>query len=427
MIVISLYCFLLLLLHRILIIKSIVLQYETKCKSSRFIDLENLIGSLHTYAPNSTKLIVRDMGLTNGHQDLLKRYENIQIVSSNYAQSSNIQQIDVDHEFILINNTLYSRNNQGKYPFIDLIRKQFSFALVIPFIESQLNNLIHLLNLTEIYLPCQKYFHSTDLIFYHNEESSSVLEKNITKLNYQNKCFKNIYYFAANLSADEDMYPVGSAYMWKKLFSNESTNTISLRARGYTHFFLMEPDTRPIRSYWLDAIIEKITNRYDQQSYISTNWWMIGSIYRGTIPLGREFLHINGNALYHLSLDFIRFIENVSNEIPNVLGKTNGYDLDLFLYMFKHVDIAKNVWHKFQFTDLIQNCWHSGCNDTDSDFTHMNPDTYLVHGNKILPKAIYSLKKFFYFILLGLCLMFCLRFRHYCRRVFINAILLKIF
>src|SRR5437868_5784742 len=82
----------LLIIHRI---SSIVTQYETSSSSSQFMDLENLIGSLHTYAPNGTQLIVHDMGLTSGQQKLLKRYENIQIVLSTYTPSTNI---DVHHE-----------------------------------------------------------------------------------------------------------------------------------------------------------------------------------------------------------------------------------------------------------------------------------------------------------------------------------------
>jgi len=37
-------------------------------------------------------------------------------------------------------------------------------------------------------------------------------------------------------------------------------------------FFLIEPDTRPIRSYWLDAIVGQITNGHNRESYISTKW-----------------------------------------------------------------------------------------------------------------------------------------------------------
>jgi len=393
-----------------------ILKFETSSNASQFIDLENLIGSFHTYTPSSSHLFVRDIGLTNGQQKLLERYENIQIIPLTYIHSKPIQKINVYHEFILINNTLSSRNNQGKYIFTNSIRKKFFLAIIIPFIEDQLNQIENQLNTNTLYPPCRNHSNSIDLIFYSNK-------KTINQLNYSNECYQNIYYISADLSEDENRYPIGSANMWKKLFINEQTNPISLRARGYTHFFLMEPDTRPIRSYWLDAIVEKITNGHNRESYISTKWWMIGSIYRGSVPIENHFLHINGNALYHLSLDFIEFIENVSIEYPYNSKKSLGYDLDIFLYLFKHIDQAKNLWHKFLFDDFIQNCWHSGCNDTNIEFIHNNPNTYLIHGNKIQQiqqiQQKNSLKKFYYIVLLGLIFLVIIsRFRHYRRRVY---------
>jgi len=147
---------------------------------------------------------------------------------------------------------------------------------------------------------------------------------------------------------------------------------------------------------------------------------MLGSIYRGTIPIENNFLHVNGNALYHLSYDFIQFLENVSIEYPYNAITTNGYDLDIFVYLFKHIDQAKNVWHKFRFTDLIQNCWHSGCNDTTVEFIYNNPNTYLVHGYKIEEKKKQESlsKKSYYFILLGVFLVIIRWFRYCCWRVY---------
>ncbi len=147
-------------LNIILFVHSIILKFETSCNSSEFIDLENLIGSLHRYAPNCGHLFVRDMGLTNGQRKLLNRYENIQIISSKYKQKENITIIDVKNEFILLNKQLYNRFNKGKYNYIDFIRKRFYLAIVIPFIENQLNNLIKQLELHEIYFQFQNLSNS---------------------------------------------------------------------------------------------------------------------------------------------------------------------------------------------------------------------------------------------------------------------------
>ncbi len=415
------------IIHQILVIKSVVLKFETSSTASQFMDLENLIGSFHMYASTDSHLIVRDMGLTDGQQKLLKKYEKVQIISHISPRTENIQKIDVHHEFILINGTLYDRHNQGKYNYINSIRKKFYLAIVIPFIDAQINQIINQLNMNEVYSPCRNRSNSIDLIFYHNEKMISFLAKNLSRLNYLNQCYKHIHYIAADLSANENRYPIGSANMWKKLFINERFNSVALRSRGYTHFFLMEPDTRPIRSYWLDAIVEKITNGYSRESYISTKWWVIGSIYRGSEAIGNDFLHINGNALYHLSLDFVSFIENVSKEYPYHSAKSMGYDLDLFLYLFQHIDIAKNVWHKFQFTDLIQNCWHTSCNDTDTEFLYNNPNTYLIHGYKIQQNKSQSSSNRLYYIVLFILFLFifwklrCHRRRFCCKCIHLGA------
>ncbi|CAF4289435.1 unnamed protein product, partial [Rotaria sordida] len=63
--------------------------------------------------------------------------------------------INVKHEFFPINETLFSRYNNGKYNYIDSIRKRFYLAIVIPFIQSQFNKLIDQLNFEKIYSPCR--------------------------------------------------------------------------------------------------------------------------------------------------------------------------------------------------------------------------------------------------------------------------------
>ncbi|CAF2625533.1 unnamed protein product [Rotaria sp. Silwood2] len=398
-----------LILNIISLVNSFLLQYETSCNSSQFMDLENLIGSFHRYAPDNGQLIVRDMGLTTGQQKLLKLYQNIEIVSSTYQRKENIPIINVKNEFFFVNNTLFNHYNHGKYNYIDSIRKQFYLAIVIPFIQNQFNNLIHQLNFKQIYSPCRNQLNSIDLILYHNEKIFSLLDNQTHQINYQNNCFKNIRIFAADLSKEENRYPIGSAVMWKKLFIDEQFSNISLRYYGYTHFFLMEPDTRPIRSYWVDAIVEQIINGRDRESYIATQWWMIGSIYRGFESIGQRFLHINGNALYHLSSSFIQFLECVRYEYRFNSKKSVGYDLDLFLYLLKNINQGKTFWHKFQFSDFIQNCWHSGCNETNEEFLYDNPNTYLIHGNKIQQKSSKSLfKNFDMIIILIICVLFLL-------------------
>ena len=369
------------------------IHFETRCNAAQFVDLENLIGSLHTYAPDYGHLNVRDTGLTTGQRMLLGKYQNIRIISAKHIQVETMWKVNVTDEFLVINSTLCSRYNQGRHPHIDSIRKRLSLAIVLPFIQDQVNKLIHRLKLDDIYPPCRNQTDSIDLIFYHNKESHSTLDQQIQQFNYKHRCYTNIRYIAASLSAQEDQYPLGSAIMWKKLFIQEQGSNLSLRSYGYTYFFLMEPDVRPIRSYWLDAIVDQITNGHSIQSYRPSKWWMIGSIYRGFEPIEIHFLHINGNALYHLSSSLITFIEQVSVEYPFRSNQSFGYDLDLFSYLLKNMDKGKHLWHKFHFSELIQNCWRTGCNDTGAEFTLNNPNTYLIHGSKFIKNVSQSVAK----------------------------------
>lgn len=401
----------------IVLVHSFVLKFETSCNSSEFVDLENLIGSLHRYTPNDFILDVRDMGLTAGQRKLLKLYQNIEVISPAQKQKENATIINVKNEFFLKNKTLYYHSTNGKHNYIDSIRKRFYLAVVIPFIQSQFINLINQLNLEKNYIPCRNKLYPVDLIFYHNEKSSSILDHQVRQLNYHHSCFKNIRVFAGDLSEKENPYPIGSAIMWKKLFINEQFNNISLRYHGYTHFFLMEPDTRPIRSYWLDAVIEQIIHGHDREAYISTQWWMTGSVYRGFQSIGQYFFHINGNALYHLSSSFIRFIEAFSRDCLLESQRLFGYDLGLFIYLFKNVDEGKKFWHKFQFSDFIQNCWHTSCNETNIEFLYENPNTYLIHGNKIetttvKPPASASNRNLLFIALILFLLIILRRYRY---------------
>jgi hypothetical protein len=55
-------------INAILFISAPSSQFETHCDSAQFADLENVIGSLHTYVPDYGHLNVRDTGLTTGQR-----------------------------------------------------------------------------------------------------------------------------------------------------------------------------------------------------------------------------------------------------------------------------------------------------------------------------------------------------------------------
>jgi hypothetical protein len=376
----------------VIVTKSTALEFETNSNASQFVNLENLIGSLHKYAPGRARLFVRDTGLTKGQRILLKRYENIQIVSSAYEIPKSTRSIHSAHELIAINNTFIERQANGDLLHVDSIRKRFRLAVVIPFIRSQMSDLLVQLNMSIVYPPCKVRYDSVDLIFYHNEKPSSSLETAIRQTNYVNRCYHNILFLAANLAEHQDGYLHGSAVMWMKLLLEEEDRSVALRTYGYTHFFLMEPDTKPIRSLWLDSLIEQITDSCCGKVYCTTTWWMSGSIYRGSkLITGERFIHINGNAIYHLSSKFLTYVQLFSRTFLFKTNPPTGYDLSIFLFLFNNSNLAKQVWHKFRFSDFIQNCGRPSCvGDTQQEkntFLFNNPDTYLIHGGPVHKEA----------------------------------------
>lgn len=362
-------------------------KLQTATNASEFVYLENMIGSLHTWDTNQTQLIVRDKGMTSSQRLLLYRYENVEIASSAYVIEKHTQTIDVRTEFISVDGKLIHRKAGNHLNYIDSVRKRFRLAIVIPFIRTQLNKVLAQLNMTRTFLPCRQALDSTDLIFYHNEAQSSSLETIIHEQYQANKCFSNVRFLAADLTDKQNQYPLGSAFMWQKLIVDDPQNRVSLRSYGYTHFFLMEPDTQPIRQFWLDAIVQQITQDCSNK-FFTTNWWMSGSIYRGSKSIGLHFLHINGNALYHLSPKFIEYVKRLLYLCASKPGISLGYDLDIFSLLLENTDMAKEMWHKFKFSDFIQNCWQTGCpgctEHNCTQFALDNPHTYLVHGGRIL-------------------------------------------
>ncbi|CAF4439169.1 unnamed protein product [Rotaria socialis] len=286
-------------------------------------------------------------------------------------------------QYIQLSATLPKRRGAIDKLFIDSIVKEFKFAVVIPFIRSQLNAVVAQLAISNIHSPCRlRSNYSAELIFYHNEAKNSSLNnemgQSLQKFDFVSRCYRAVRVLAAELTSTQNIYPAGSAYMWQKLLLDESPT--ALRSFGFTHFFLMEADTRPIRANWLDAIINQITQGHPDLNYFSTDWWMLGSIYRGTMPINLHFLHINGNAIYHLSSSFLEYLKTVWEAIPFNSNRTLGYDLDIFNFFFSvdtqdQFQLTKRVWHKFRFSEFIQNCWRTGCSDWE-----ISPSTYIIHG-----------------------------------------------
>jgi hypothetical protein len=369
------------------LVKPITPIFETSSNASQFVSLENLIGSLHTYASEDAQLLVRDLGLTNGQRSLLERYQSVRVVSATYKMPVNARLIYAENELISVDDIFAERRAKGDLLYVDSIRKRFRLAVVIPFIRSQIEQLRAQLNMSNVYLPCTEQYQSVDLIFYHNEATSSSLENIVRQIKFVNKCYQNVVFLAANLDDHQNYYPRRVIVMWLKLVLEAKSNVVALRSHGYTHFFLMDPDTIPIRPFWLDAIVKQVTEGYCLKSYCANNWWMSGSIYRGRNSIDQHSLNIHGNALYHLSPMFVAYVHRFSTTYLSIAESLIDYDMFIFLVLLNNTELAKQLWHKFRFADFIQNCGRSSCQGTNQhdkkQFRLNHPHTFLIHDGSL--------------------------------------------
>ncbi|KAF0983953.1 hypothetical protein FDP41_007868 [Naegleria fowleri] len=286
---------------------------------------------------------------------------------------------------------IYLRKGDKTKPYISLVEKKKIFATVIPFIERQLVSVLQNIDLwnTPYYVPCnedgilqaEEEFDS-DLIFYSNKKRNEKLEEQILeKINAGSttshtsgkhpilKCFRNIVFKYADLSAERDKYPHGPTNQFYDLIHDPTFHST------YDHFFYMEPDCRAVRPNWLDAV-KSITKEY---SISKPDFWYIGSNYRGDYDLGTQLqtrYHINGNAIYSTDVAFRSFLKHVDSVFHF------SYDTDPFVFLFdpKHYDFTKHIWNRIIFHDFVQNWWHANWNE--KSLRDLYPRTYFVHGGK---------------------------------------------
>jgi hypothetical protein len=264
---------------------------------------------------------------------------------------------------------------------------KIKLKIVMPFHLTQLEILLENIKKWEIFKLC--YFEndkSIELIFY-----IGYFKSNLTSLNYlpkKIKCFSKISTVLYKYkSLNEDKHVVGSRLMFESMLLK--TNDYFKNA---WFIFYMEPDARPIKSNWLDAISNEIGNG---------NFWCKGSVFRGDLSTFEtnsnifsklfentyipNYLHINGNAIYNIGdSEFILFYFNL---LRPYIVKKNGfsltaYDTDFFEYLIdkNNYETTRNIFHKFHFTDLIQNYWHTEFKINEVALKYKY--TYFVHGGK---------------------------------------------
>lgn len=160
----------------------------------------------------------------------------------------------------------------------------------------------------------------------------------------------------------------------------------SRTAEGTSHLFMMEPDTRPVVSGWLNHLVKVVED--------SEPFWIRGSAFRPACAqrktsfvnaaedchqLGPEIAdHINGNALYHIGdPKFVAFLDQVR---ASAFAKW-PFDLAWMRYIRspEKEGLRRSILKNIVYTDMIQNLGAAPFNLDELKAEH--PWTYFVHSD----------------------------------------------
>ncbi len=281
-------------------------------------------------------------------------------------------------------------------------------AIVVPTIKHELGRILENFSLWN--RPnCAPYLQppsrpSVYLHFVLNSSKDIEFESKVTsafeKTELVKQCFKGIRFDYCNLEGMRDLYRRSykgevSAEGYKSGPNNQFFTTIETLVQNYPYIFYMETDCFPIKSNWLQKLIEIVG--------VPENFWIKGSVYRGSSEVSEAFqTHINGNAIYAVGdLEFQRFIREIWK--PFLLKLTRdkdpriAYDCALPMY-FADASASsqdskdnfkwrqwQNLANRFTYTNYIQN--HSGTEESKGltkvsvgQILQYFPDTYIVHG-----------------------------------------------
>jgi len=242
-------------------------------------------------------------------------------------------------------------------------------AIVMPFHGDDPTTVIENINRwkQDLFAPCEVGSESyIDFIFSNclgTESIQTQIEAAITP--EIRSCFKSIsFVFEDHLKSRS--HDLGSL---------QHFNATLHRLEGlYDYFFLMEPDTFPIRSGWLHKVFT--------EAVCGADFWMKGSHSRDTTEHSvlHYGWHINGNALYNLAN------EVTLNMLYGILEQADPpiYDIAIEKWIVRNpktVEIVRRYRHLYTISDFVYN---TGPRDWSvHQWRKEFPNTYFVHGNMI--------------------------------------------
>ncbi|GJQ08931.1 hypothetical protein GpartN1_g722.t1 [Galdieria partita] len=268
--------------------------------------------------------------------------------------------------------------------------------MVVPFTSGQIGRVLHMLSLFQKISPCRPQRgpvrHLPSILFYYHAsletQTGKWIQQNIS-LAWNSlpisvrDCFSyDIRWKGANLTGTRDLYS-----QWDSEAYSAGTNNMFYGimrdgsiARKYRYMFYCEPDVSPIRTGWLDKLVE-LSMLSDEHKV-----WMIGSVYQGqdfgaVLSWALQYTtmawkHLNGNALYRLGdASFLNYLYQVER---------NYYPMsfDMSIYRYFHSLQNSNLASKFVRTNVIINIGNSYITNKYIQAKYSN--TYLVHGKHII-------------------------------------------
>lgn len=210
-----------------------------------------------------------------------------------------------------------------------------------------------------------------DLVFVCNNEQAATVEPAVCDYLESTPalraCFGDIRFLNLNLLGDADLYlrdnnGRAAAFGWRAGPNHLFFGALDVLRDHWGHALFMETDCVPLRPDWLGRINKLLAG--DEMP------WVLGSIYRGSDPLGpREKRHINGNAVYATGdPEFHKFVDTVWRPSLDQMVKDRpelAFDCVLeALYEQANALAGDNdeLWaalrstsHRFRYTDAIVN------------------------------------------------------------------------
>ena len=222
--------------------------------------------------------------------------------------------------------------------------------------------------------PCTEQCQTIDLIFYFNRDMNSSIVKFFKDVQSLTKgYYRNFGLLFANLSHEQDTYPLGASLMFFDLLKSGKLSD------KYDKFFLMEADVIPCRENWLDQVYKQSIGEF----------WMKGSILRypsasqGTSNFAE---HINGNAIYSLSPNFQKFLQMVESKfLKHSKRYLDSYDIAIYTILHDRYAVSYEQFtdwvHLFVYSDFIVNVYRRKI--LLDMICRQNPSTFLVHGRYV--------------------------------------------